>query len=106
MKEKRRQNLLDEAKFSTQKMVTYILLMIFSAATTNVLLGTDQAERSTILQTIINLTILGVGYWLGSSKGATDSNASIGKIAESSAPAAAAASSAATAATTAATGPR
>ena len=99
MKERRKPFVIDEAKFATQKLVTYILLLLFSAVTANVLLGEDQAERSTILQTIINLTILGVGYWLGSSKGATDSNAAIGKIAEASAPVAAAAVAAATATT-------
>jgi len=72
MKDRRRA--LDEAKFSTQKIVTLILLTIFAAVTANVLSGDDQAERSTILQTVINLAILAVGYWLGSSKGATDNS--------------------------------
>ena len=60
----------DEAKFSTQKVVTYILLLIFASVTANVLAGQDQAERSMLLQTVINLTLLAVGYWLGSSKAA------------------------------------
>ena len=59
---------LDEAKFSTQRVVTYLLILIFAAVTANVLLGADQAERSTILQTVINFTMIAVGYWLGASK--------------------------------------
>lgn len=96
MEDKRVNNSLDEAKFSTQKIVTLILLVIFAAVTANVLAGTDQAERSTILQTVINLTILAAGYWLGSSKAATDSNAAIGQIARAAAPSTAAAVAAAT----------
>lgn len=59
---------LDERKFSTQKVVTYILLAIFSAVTANVLAHADQSERSMILQTVINITLIAVGYWLGASK--------------------------------------
>lgn len=62
----------EEAKFSTQKRVTYILLLIFAAVVVNVLLTNDQSERSMVLQTVINLTLLAVGYWLGSSKSAAD----------------------------------
>lgn len=80
----------DQAKFSTQKVVTYILLLIFASVTANVLAGQDQAERSMLLQTVINLTLLAVGYWLGSSKAATDTNAAMGRIIHGSAPAAAA----------------
>ena len=82
---------LDEAKFFTQKVVTYALLAIFAGVTGTVLYQSDQSERSMILQTVINMTLLAVGYWLGSSKGATDSNDAIGKIAQSAAPATAAA---------------
>lgn len=71
---------IDEAKFSTQKILTYVLVGIFAAVTTNVLYVNDQSERSMILQTVINLTLLAVGYWLGSSKGAADSNETISKI--------------------------
>ncbi len=91
----RRQN-LDAAKFSTQREVTYVLLMIFAGVVAAVLYGTDQSERSTILQTVINLTILGVGYWLGASKAAADSGQAMSRIAEASAPAAALAVAAAT----------
>jgi len=96
MNDRRQPFQVDEAKFSTQKGVTYILLFIFASVTANVLSGQDQAERSTILQTVINLTLLAVGYWLGSSKAATDTNAAMGRIAQGSAPAAAAAVAAAT----------
>lgn len=86
MEERRRKFDGDEAKFSTQKVVTYILLLIFAAVTANVLSQSDQAERSTILQTVINLTLLAVGYWLGSSKAANDTNATMGRIARGAAP--------------------
>lgn len=86
MEDRRSGNNLDEAKFSTQKIVTLILLVIFAAVTANVLAGTDQAERSTILQTVINLTILAAGYWLGSSKAASDSAAAMGHIARATTP--------------------
>ncbi len=97
MPEERRQPfVIDEAKFATQKVVTYILLLIFAAVVANVMAGGDQSERSTMMQTVINLTILGVGYWLGASKSATDSNAALGQIAKGAAPAQAAAVAAAT----------
>lgn len=69
-RERRRVFTTDEAKFNTQKTVTYILLVIFAAVTVNVLLGGDQSERSTIIQTVINLGVMAVGYWLGSNKAA------------------------------------
>ena len=77
---------VDDQKMSTQRFVTYALLLIFSAVTAAVFLGTDQAERSTILQTVINLTLIAVGFWLGSSKGSMDKDASISRIAENAAP--------------------
>lgn len=87
---------IDEAKFSTQRVVTYFLLIVFALAAVSVHFANDQAERSTMLQTIINFTMLAVGFWLGSSKGAVDKDASISRIAEASAPVAAAAVAAAT----------
>ena len=71
-----------EAKFSTQKTITLIILLLFTYTLANVMTGTDQAERSMLLQTVINLTLLGVGYWLGSSKGAAESREQLGKIAD------------------------
>jgi len=76
----------DEAKFSTQRFVTYVILIIFATAVSNVLLGTDQAERSTIIQTVINFTTFAVGFWLGTSKSEADKAASMSRIAEASAP--------------------
>ena len=72
MEERRAPVLIDAAKFATQKFVTYILLLIFTGVTAIVFLDSDQSERSMVLQTIINLTLLAVGYWLGSSKNASD----------------------------------
>lgn len=84
--ERRAPFVIDEAKFSTQRIVTYLVLLIFATVTVNILLGQDQAERSTIIQTVINLTLLAVGYWLGSSKQAIDSAASASRIAEAQPP--------------------
>lgn len=89
MIERRKQD-LDDARMSTQRFVTYVLLLIFAAVVAAVFIENDQAERSTMIQTVINLTLIAVGFWLGSSKDAMDKNASISRIAEASAPAAAA----------------
>lgn len=77
---------LDQAKFSTQREVTYVLLLIFAAVVARVMIQDDQAERSMILTTVTNLTLLAVGYWLGASKAAADSGQAMQKIAEASAP--------------------
>lgn len=87
----------DDAKLATQRVVTYILLIIFTAVAAAVFLGQDQAERSTIMQTVINFTMIAVGFWLGSSKTSADKDASLSRIAEASAPVAAAAVAAAAA---------
>ena len=73
---------MDEAKFGTQRIVTYALILIFASVTAVVLYQEDQSERSMVLQTVINLTLLAVGYWLGSSKGAADSRDAMSRIAE------------------------
>lgn len=90
-KERRAPFFLDEAKFSTQKVVTYALLLMFTGVCANVLMGADQAERSMVLQTIINFTMMAIGFWLGTSKGEVDKAASMSRIAEASQPNAAAA---------------
>lgn len=87
----------DDAKLATQRVVTYILLIIFTAVAAAVFVGQDQAERSTIMQTVINFTMIAVGFWLGSSKTSADKDASLSRIAEASAPVAAAAVAAAAA---------
>ena len=84
--ERRQPFVIDEAKFSTQKFVTYALLIIFSAVIANVLMGTDQTERSMVLQTIINFTMMAIGFWLGTSKGEVDKAASMSRIAEANTP--------------------
>ncbi len=96
MEERREPFVIDRAKFSTQREVTYVLLVIFGVTVVYVLRGEDQSERSMILQTVINLTLLAVGYWLGASKAAADSGQAMSRIAEASAPAAALAVAAAT----------
>lgn len=86
---------MDAAKFTTQREVTYVLLVLFAAVTGTVLYQNDQSERSMVLQTVINLTLLAVGYWLGASKQAADQGQAMQRIAEQSAPVAAAAAAAA-----------
>jgi ABC-type enterobactin transport system permease subunit len=64
---------LDEAKFATQKILSVVLIAIFAGVVTAIFLySTDLAERSMIIQTVINITMIVVGFWLGSSKGAAD----------------------------------
>lgn len=72
----------DEQKFSTQRLVTYVVLLVFAAVTSNVLIGNDQAERSTIIQTVINFTMMALGFWLGTSKGSADKDATASRILE------------------------
>lgn len=86
MIERRAPFVVDEAKFSTQRLVTYIILLIFAAVTSSVLLGNDQAERSTIIQTVINFTMLALGFWLGTSKSSADKEITAAKILEAAAP--------------------
>ena len=86
MKERRSPFVVAEQKFSTQRVVTYILLIIFAAVTAYVFYGDDQAERSTVLQTVINFTMLAIGFWLGSSKGSADKEAELVRIRKSDAP--------------------
>jgi len=71
-----------DERMSTQRLVTYILLIIFAAVAAAVFSGSDQAERSTILQTVINFTMIAVGFWLGSSKSSMDKDASMSRMAE------------------------
>ncbi len=91
----RRQN-LDAAKFSTQREVTYALILIFGGVVFMVLYRNDQSERSMIIQSVITLATLAVGYWLGASKAAADQGQASARMAEASAPSAAAAVAAAT----------
>lgn len=72
----------EELKFSTQRFVTYVVLVIFAAVTSNVMSGEDQAERSTIIQTVINFAMLALGFWLGTSKGSVDKDATRSRIME------------------------
>ena len=82
MIERREPQASDELKLSTQRLVTYIVLLIFAAVVSNVLVGQDQAERSTIIQTVINFTMLALGFWLGTSKGSVDKDATRSRILE------------------------
>lgn len=76
----------DASKFSTQRFITYALLLIFATVVANVLVGQDQAERSTIIQTVINFMSLAVGYWLGTSKTSGDKDATAARILEAATP--------------------
>lgn len=72
----------DQEKFSTQRTLTYLLVLIFACVSGVVLYENDQSERSMILQTVINMTLLAVGYWLGASKQGQDQAQSMSRIAE------------------------
>lgn len=84
--ERRRPFVVDQEKFSTQRTVTYTLLLIFAAVSGWVLWQNDQSERSMVLQTVINLTLLAVGYWLGTSKQGAEQALSVSRMAEVAAP--------------------
>jgi hypothetical protein len=77
---------IDEAKFSTQRVVTYAILLIFAGVTAAVFWQNDPAERSDLKQAVINFTMLAIGFWLGSSKSSADKDASMSRIAESTKP--------------------
>lgn len=79
--ERRAPFVVDEAKFATQRLVTYVLLLIFACVVAVVFLGDDQAERSTTLQTVINFTMLALGFWLGTSKSSADKDITAAKLA-------------------------
>lgn len=87
MIERRQPFIIDEAKFSTQRIVTYAILFIFAGVTIAVFWQDDPAERSDLKQAVINFTMLAIGFWLGSSKGAADKDAAVTRIAEAGAPA-------------------
>lgn len=72
---------MDEAKFITQKTVTVFILLIFAGVCGWVFYQeANPSERSTVLQTVINLTVMAVGYWLGSSKGAADNRDQLNRL--------------------------
>lgn len=77
---------LDQAKFTTQSIVTYFVLLLFACVVAVVFAGDDQAERSTVLQAIINFAMLALGYWLGASKTANEKDATLSRIAEGASP--------------------
>lgn len=83
IEERKQPFLVDQEKFVTQKEVTYFLLVLFAAVTACVMWQNDQSERSMVLQTVINLTLLAVGYWVGASKQGQDAALSNQRIAES-----------------------
>jgi hypothetical protein len=71
----------DEAKFVTQKLVTIFILAIFGSVCFWVFYqDANASERSTMMQTVINLTVMAVGYWLGASKAAADNRDQLNKI--------------------------
>jgi uncharacterized membrane protein len=71
----------DEAKFVTQRTVTVFILLIFAGVCGWVFYqDANESERATVLQTVINLAILVVSYWMGSSKGAADNRDQLNKL--------------------------
>jgi len=73
---------VDQEKFTTQRCITYLLILIFASVVAEVLWRNVETERSTVLQTVINLTMLAVGYWLGASKQGQDQAQAISEIAK------------------------
>ena len=83
IQERRKPFVVDEAKFDTQRLVTYVLLLIFAGVTVAVFWpGGDQSERSTMMQTVINFTMLALGFWLGTSKSSADKDVTAARIAQ------------------------
>jgi predicted Na+-dependent transporter len=80
--ERRKPFAVDQEKFATQRAISYLLILIFAAVVSEVLWRNVETERSTVLQTVINLTMLAVGYWLGASKQGHDQAHSMSRIAE------------------------
>jgi len=72
---------IDEAKFTTQKVLSYGLMVLFATVVESVFLYSEEAaERSMVMQTVINITMIVVGFWLGSSKGAADNRDQLNKM--------------------------
>lgn len=80
MIERRQPFVLDEQKFSTQRIVTYAIIAIFSGVTAWVLWGGTVEQRSIIIQCVIGLMIGAIAFWMGSSKGAADNRDQLNKL--------------------------
>lgn len=76
----------EEAKFLTQKELTYAVVFIFFLAAGWTFYRGSDAQQATVLQTIINLVIAGFSYWIGSSKGAADNRDQLNKMLPQSPP--------------------
>lgn len=77
---KERRFLAEEEKFSTQRVVSYCVMIIFTAVTAWILHFGTQDQKSIIIQTVINLVIGVVAFWIGSSKGSADKEAQLNRI--------------------------
>ena len=80
MIERRKPFVLDEQKFSTQRIVTYAIIAIFSAVTAWVLWCGTVEQRSIIIQCVIGLMIGAIAFWMGSSKGAVDNRDQLNRM--------------------------
>lgn len=80
--ERRKPIVVEQEKFATQRTLTYCLLLIFALVVAEVMWRNIDTERSTVLQTVINLIMLAVGFWLGASKQGQDTAQSMQRIAE------------------------
>ena len=60
----------DEAKFWVQRNIAYFLLLMFAGVTIASFIWGDEAERSTVLQTVINAAMIAIG-WFGKSNSTT-----------------------------------
>lgn len=75
---------LDEAKFATQKRLVYVMVFIFAASAVWVFWKGDEAQQAAYVQTIINLTIAGFMYFIGSSKGSGEKETQLNKLGNAS----------------------
>lgn len=70
----------EEEKFSTQRLVTYAIILIFTGVAAWILFYGTVEQRSIIIQCIIGLMIGVVTFWIGSSKGAADNREQLNKL--------------------------
>jgi hypothetical protein len=60
----------EEEKFRVQRNIAYFLLLMFAGVTIASFIAGDEAERSTVLQTVINAAMIAIG-WFGKSNSTT-----------------------------------
>lgn len=85
-KERRAPFIAEQQKFSTQKFMSYCVVLLFTAVTSWILSYGTSEQKSIIIQTIIGLMIGVVAFWIGSSKGSADKEAELQQIRKAETP--------------------